>query len=618
MKKYPKGTKIEEVIKDKKVIAVLINGVPRDLSYTLDDNSEVKPLTFDDEEGKKIYWHSTSHIMAQAVMELFPDVKLGIGPPIENGFYYDFDSSHHFTPEDLTQIEHKMLEIIKKDIKFERRELKKEEAVKLFKQLNQPYKIELLEELEGEISIYENGGFIDLCEGPHIPSTGVIGAFKLLKVAGAYWRGDEKNQMLQRIYGVSFPTQDELTEELKRLEEAKERDHRKLGKELELFSIFEEAGSGLVCWHPNGAIVRNIIENFWKKEHINRGYQLVSTPHIAKANLWQASGHYEYYREMMTSLKFCDEEYVLKPMNCVYHILIYKSKIRSYKELPIRYAELGTVYRQERSGVLHGILRPRGFTQDDAHIFCREDQALDEVIGVLDLAQDMLKAFGFDDYRIKLSVREPNAEDKYLGQNKDWEKAEEVLTQALKVKGLNYKRVEGEAAFYGPKIDIDLFDAVGRAHQGPTIQFDFNLPQRFNVHYIGKDNTPHLVIMIHRTVLGSLERFFGCLIEHYKGAFPLWLAPIQIVVASVTEKSIAYAKLVASELKNYRIKLSIGDELIGAKIREASLAKVPYILIVGQKEESTHTVSVRKRGKGDIGIFKIKEFIDLLNSETIF
>ena len=600
---------------DKKAIAVLVNGAPKDLSYPMDDGIEVKPLTFYDEEGKRIYWHSTAHIMAQAVNELFPGVKLGIGPSIETGFYYDFDSSYRFTQDDLPKIEAKMNEIIARDIKFVRKELKKGEALKLFTKLNQPYKVELLNKLEDNISIYENDTFIDLCQGPHIPSTGKIGVIKLLKVAGAYWRGDEHNTMLQRIYGVSFPTQEELDNELKRLEEAKARDHRKLGKELGLFDIFEDAGPGLIAWLPNGAIIKEQIEDFWKKEHIKRGYQIVSTPHIAKSNLWRTSGHYDYY-EHMTTLNFGGEEYVLKPMNCVYHILIYNSTIRSYKELPIRYAELGTVYRCEKSGVLHGCVRVRGFTQDDAHIFCREDQATEEVLGVLDLAQYMLITFGFKEYRVKLSVRGTDTKNKYLGDDAHWEMAENVLTQALTSRGLAYKRVEGEAAFYGPKIDIELLDAIGRAWQGPTIQFDFNLPQRFNITYIGKDNTVHPVIMVHRTVLGAMERFLGCLIEHYKGAFPLWLAPIQVVVASVSEKSAEYAKLVTDELKEYRTNLSIGDDLIGAKIREASLAKVPYIVIVGEKELVDKTISVRKRGKGNIGNFNLNKFIDLLREEV--
>ncbi|MBI4723323.1 MAG: threonine--tRNA ligase [Candidatus Stahlbacteria bacterium] len=595
-------------------IAIMVNGRLYDLSYVPGDDAGVKSITFADAEGKQIYWHSTAHILAQAVMELFPDVKLAIGPAIENGFYYDFDSSYHFTPEDLGKIENKMQEIINRDTFFVRKAIKKDKAIKLFTELNQPYKVELLNELEDNISIYEQDNFVDLCIGPHIPSTGRIGVFKLLKLAGAYWRGDENKPMLQRIYGVSFPTQTELDTELKRLEEAKERDHRKLGKELDLFSIFEDAGPGLVSWYPNGAIIREIIENFWKQEHRKRGYQLVYTPHIAKAHLWKISGHFDYY-EQMTVLKFGEDDYVLKPMNCIYHILMYTSHTRSYKELPIKYAELGTVYRYERSGVLYGLTRVRGFTQDDAHIFCHQTQVLDEVLGVLDLAIQMLKTFGFSEFKINLSVRDSNAKSKYAGSDEQWELAESVLAQAIETRNLQYKRVEGEAVFYGPKIDIELLDALGRGWQGPTIQFDFNLPQRFNVQYIDKDNKPHPVIMIHRTVLGSMERFVGCLTEHYKGAFPVWIAPVQIVIASITEKAVGYAKSVSNELQKYRIKLSIDNEPIGAKIRETSLNKVPYMLIVGQKEMEMRTVSVRERGKGNIGVLKIEEFIELLDKK---
>ncbi len=610
MKKNLDKVRVRDVITDKKAIAGLVDGEPRDLSYVFEKSAKVEPLNFDDERGKTIYWHSTSHIMAQAVKELWPDTKFGIGPAISNGFYYDFDTSHRFAPEDLVKIEKQMKKIIKTNEKFLSRIVEKKEAITFFKNLKEKYKLELIKDLDEDISIYENGSFADLCKGPHIPSTGKIKAFKLLKIAGAYWRGNEKNPMLQRIYGVSFPTNVELEDFLKKLEEAKERDHRKLGKKLELFSIFEEAGSGLIAWHPNGAIVRDVIENFWKKEHTNRGYQLVSTPHIAKAGLWRTSGHFDYY-EHMTTLKFGDEDYVLKPMNCIYHILIYKSRIRSYRELPVKYAELGTVYRYEKSGVLHGLTRVRGFTQDDAHIFCQEEQTLQEVTEVLELSQYMLESFGFSNYNINLSVRDPKDKAKYAGSDKDWEHAEGVLEKALSNKKLKYKKTEGEAVFYGPKIDIDLLDALGRAWQGPTIQFDFNLPGRFNVEYVGKDNKSHKVIMIHRTVLGSMERFFGTLTEHYKGAFPVWLSPVQVVVASVTQKSTDYAKKVAEELKEFRVNLSLGDEQIGAKIRESS--KTPYILIIGEREENAQTVSVRARGEGNIGNYSIKDFINLLN-----
>ncbi len=551
--------------------------------------------------------------MAQAVKELFLDVKLGMGPPIEDGFYYDFDIKKPFTPSDITKIEKRMSEIIKKDLPFVREEISKEKAREIFK--DEKYKLEILEDLNESVSIYRQGDFVDLCTGPHISSTGKIKAFKLLSVAGAYWKGDETKPMLQRIYGVSYEDKKDIENHLKRIEEAKQRDHRKLGKELDLYSIFEEGGAGLVCWHPKGVIIKDIIEDFWKREHLKRGYKLVSTPHIAKANLWRISGHYDYY-EHMTTLKWGTEDYVLKPMNCIYHILIYNSRTHSYKELPIRYAELGTVYRYEKSGVLHGLLRPRGFTQDDAHIFCQEDQVADELTGVLELSHYMLNVFGFNKYQIDLSVREPGAEEKYAGSNEDWERAEKVLAEVLKRKKLNYKRAEGEAVFYGPKIDIKLVDAIGRSWQGPTIQFDFNLPQRFSVTYIGEDNKPHYVIMIHRTVLGSLERFFGCLIEHYKGAFPFWLAPVQIIVTPISERFNKYAEEIADKIcltsDKFRIIVDKRDAKIGLKIREASIDKIPYILIVGEKETKNNTVSVRERGKGDIGSFKVEKFIDIV------
>ena len=612
--------KTVDVLANNNAVAVLVDGEAKDISCTLKEDATIKPLTFQDEAGRKIYWHSTAHIMAQAVKDLFPGVKLGIGPAVEDGFYYDFALTGSFTPEDLIRIEKKMKEIIKRDYKFIRKEVKKSSAIQYFKEIGETYKLELLKDLDQNISLYSNGNFTDLCKGPHIPSTGRIKAFKLLRVAGAYWKGDEKNPMLQRIYGISYPSQAELTEHLERIKEAKDRDHRKLGEELDLFSIFEEVGPGLVVWHPKGTIVKEIIERFWKDEHKKRGYELVSTPHIAKADLWRISGHYKYYKKYMISLKFGKEDYALKPMNCPFHILIYKSRVRSYKELPIRYAELGTVYRYERSGVLHGLLRVRGFTQDDAHIFCRMDQAKDEVVGALELAQYLMDVFGFKDYKVDLSVRESGVSGKYAGSSRDWKKSEEVLAQALALKGIPYKRMEGEAVFYGPKIDIKLLDALGREWQGPTIQFDFNLPKKFDVTYIGEDNKTHYTVMIHRALLGAIERFFGCLIEHYKGALPVWLSPVQVVVATIAHGEVRpqvenYAKKVASMIENHgiRVKVDIGAEKIGHKIREASINKIPYILVIGEKEKDAGSVSVRARGKGALGSFKPQEFIDLLN-----
>lgn len=569
----------------------------------------------ENEEKQKIYWHSTAHILAQAVKELFPDTKLGIGPAIDNGFYYDFDLEHRFTDEDLEKISSKMKEIIKSNYKIERKELNKQEAVEYFKSRNEPYKVELIEELEDIISVYTQNDFSDLCKGPHVISTGEIKAFKLLSIAGAYWRGEESNKMLQRIYGTSFSTAKELEAELARLEEAKLRDHRKSGKELEIFEIFEEVGPGLVCWLPNGRIIRKTIETFWEEEHIKRGYQLVTTPHIAKSDLWRTSGHLEYY-ENMTRLNFGGiegDEYVLKPMNCVFHILIYKNKIRSYRELPIRYGELGTVYRYEKSGVVTGLLRVRGFTQDDAHIFCREDQVKDEVTKVLELAQYMLGVFGFDEYRIDLSIRDPKNKTKYAGSDESWELAEKGLTEVLEAKKIKYNRAEGEAVFYGPKIDIQLIDALGRPRQATTIQFDFNLPKRFNVTYVGEDNKIHPVIMIHRTILGSMERFIGCMLEHYNGALPVWISPVQVVIATVSDAVAEYAGVIAEKLKSsgIRVKRDTGAEKIGAKIRNASMEKAPYILVIGNKEKDNNTVAVRERGKGDIGAFELDKFIKL-------
>jgi threonyl-tRNA synthetase len=566
------------------------------------------------EEEQKIYWHSTAHILAMAVKSLFPDVKLAIGPAIDNGFYYDFDSKKPFTPEDLGKIEKRMGEIIKKDIPFVREEVKKEDAIKYFTKKGEKYKLELLEGLGDTVTFYKNDNFVDLCKGPHVSSTGKISAFKLTEVAGAYWRGDEKREMLQRIYGVSYKTKKELEDYLKKIQEAKERDHRKLGKELELYGMYEEIGPGLPLWWPKGAIIYKIIEDFWVSEHMKRGYELVKTPHIARSELWKISGHYDYYREYMATLNLGKEEYVLKPMNCPFHILIYKSKRRSYRELPIRYAELGTVYRYEKAGVLHGLMRVRGFTQDDAHIFCRRDQVKEEIIGCINIAQYMLKTFGFMKYNIELSVREPQEKDKYAGADEDWEEAEKSLIDALEEKNLGYKRMEGEAVFYGPKIDIKIVDAIGRPWQATTIQFDFNLPKRFGVTYIGKDNIPHQCIMIHRALLGSMERFFGCLIEHYKGAFPFWLSPHQVTVATLSDSCLDYGEKVANILREngFRTHFDNRNEKLGLKIREASIEKVPYIIIIGDREKKTSTISVRERGKGDIGKFEIDKFLAIL------
>jgi len=537
--------------------------------------------------------HSAAHVMAEAVLSLFPEARFGIGPAIENGFYYDFDLPRRLTPDDLPVIEAKMSELIAADQPFIREEVSKEEARKLFS--SQPYKLELIDEIpEERVSLYRQGSFLDLCRGPHLGSSGEIAAFKLISIAGAYWRGDEKRPMLQRIYGVAFATKEDLDKHLKRLDEAVKRDHRRLGRELDLFSIHQEAGPGLVCWHPKGGTIRWLIEDFWREEHIRRGYDIIYTPHIAKLNLWKTSGHWQFYRDYLYSpMEVEGEEYIIKPMNCLYHILIYKTKLRSYRELPIRYAELGTVYRYERSGVLHGLSRVRGFTQDDAHIFCRFDQLEDEVAAVLELALFMTETFGFNSYKVLLSTRP----EKYAGTIQIWDEATEILSRALKRQKVAYDVDPGEAVFYGPKIDIKFEDAVGRAWQGPTIQVDFNLPQRFSVTCVGEDGREQAVAMVHRTVLGSMERFLASLIEHYGGAFPVWLAPVQVMVIPIADRHLDYANEIATELKKDRVRVEVDarSETVNQKIRQAQLNKIPYMLVVGDKEMAANTVSVRLR-----------------------
>ncbi|MDD5517789.1 MAG: threonine--tRNA ligase [Candidatus Omnitrophota bacterium] len=568
--------------------------------------------------------HSCSHVMAEAVKELWPGIKLGIGPAIEDGFYYDFDTSaalsagrqEAFTDEDLAKIEKKMAEIIAKNEPFIREELEKKAALSLFKKLDEPYKIELINALaDTQISIYRTGTkFVDLCRGPHITSTGKIKAFKLLSVAGAYWHGIETNPMLQRIYGTCFESKKELDEHLKNLEEAKLRDHRKLGPNLELFDIYhEEAGAGLVFYHPKGALLRMLIEDYEKQEHLKRGYQLVITPHIMQADLWKTSGHYDYYKENMYTLNIDKQEYVLKPMNCPGHILIYKSKTRSYKDLPIRLFELGTVYRHEKAGVLHGLLRVRGFTQDDAHIFCLPEQLKAEIKAVMDFVFDTMKVFGFNAVSIELSTRP----QKSIGSDQDWEKATQALEEALKEKGLAYDINEGDGAFYGPKIDIKIKDALKRKWQCATIQCDFALPKRFNLAYVdnaGKEQQP---IMLHRVLLGSLERFVGTLIEHYNGDLPLWLAPVQALVIPIKDTVMDYTQKIEQALKTQGIRVEIDshNETLDKKIRNAEINKVPYSLVVGEREEKAGLVSVRKKGKGNIGALGLDEFIKKIKEE---
>ena len=557
-------------------------------------------------ERLEVVRHSAAHIMAETILLQFPEARFGIGPATSEGFYYDFDLPRSLTPEDLAAIESKMREIIASNSPFLREEVDKEKAHEIFG--SQPFKLELIDELPDEIvTVYRQGSFVDLCRGPHVTSTGEVKAFKLLSIAGAYWRGDEHRPMLQRIYGTAFETEEELESHLKKLDEAAKRDHRKLGKVLDLFSIHEEAGAGLVYWHPKGAMIRNIIEDFWKSAHFKRGYDIVNIPHLAKIDLWKRSGHLEFYRDAMyPPIDIEGQGYLVKPMNCPGHILIYKTQLRSYRQLPLRWAELGTVYRWERSGVLHGLTRVRGFTQDDAHIFCRPDQLEDEVVGVVEFACFMLKTFGFDDYEVMLSTRP----EKYAGTIEVWEQATETLKRALERLQINYAIDPGEGVFYGPKIDISLKDSLGRTWQGPTIQVDFNLPERFDVNYIGDDGLEHRVVMIHRTVLGSMERFLGCLIEHYGGAFPTWLAPVQAVVIPITDQNLDYAREVALELKGEgtRVEIDERSERMNLKIRDAQLQKVPYMLIIGNEEVASSTVSIRLRNGQNIKAQPLSEF----------
>jgi threonyl-tRNA synthetase len=552
--------------------------------------------------------HSAAHVMAEAVQAIFPGAKFGIGPAIEDGFYYDFELSRPLVPEDLIAIEAKMREVITGNFSFSREEIGKAKAHKLFSE--QPYKLELIEELPDEkVTIYRQGSFVDLCRGPHVNSTGEIKAFKLTSIAGAYWRGDERRPMLQRIYGVAFESEAELEGYMARLAEAAKRDHRRLGKELDLFSLHEEFGPGLVHWHPKGALVRQIIEDFWKAEHRKRGYDIVYTPHIAKLNLWKTSGHWDFYRENLYSpMDVEGQEYIVKPMNCLGHIMIYKTQLRSYRNLPLRYAELGTVYRYERSGVLHGLARVRGFTQDDAHIFCRPDQIEAEVSEVVRLARFMMKTFGFNEYELLLSTRP----DHYAGAIQIWEEATEALRKVLESLGLKYSIDPGEGVFYGPKIDVKLRDALDRLWQGPTIQVDFNLPQRFDVNYVGEDGLEHQVVMVHRTVLGSMERFMACLVENYAGAFPVWLSPVQVAIIPIADRHLSYAHQVADELREKDIRVQVDDrsERMNLKIREAQLMKIPYMFVVGDKEKEASQVSLRLRNGEDQGLLSVSKFLD--------
>jgi len=597
-------------------VAAEVNGNLVDLNSEINDDASLVIHTFSNPVGKEIYWHSTAHLMAQAVKQLFPEVKVTIGPAIEQGFYYDFDRAEPFSDDELLLIENRMKELSSQNLPYSRKELSKQEAMEMFSNLQEDYKLELIEAIpDGDIiSTYTQGDFIDLCRGPHLPDTGRIKAVKLLKTSGAYWRGDEHNKMLKRIYGISFPTNKELNEYIQMLEEAKKSDHRKLGKDLDLFSIDDEVGAGLVLWHPNGALMRHLIEQYWKDEHLKNGYKFVCSPHIGRSNLWHTSGHLGYYHENMYSpMDIEGQEYYIKPMNCPFHIAIYKTTLHSYRELPIRLAELGTVYRYERSGVLHGLMRVRGFTQDDAHIICTAEQVNDEVEKLLEFSMSVLKHFGFENFQIYLSTMPSNP----VGEVKDWEMATVSLRSSLEKLNIPYEVDEGGGAFYGPKIDIKIKDALNRSWQCTTIQFDFNLPQRFNMEYIGADNHSHKPYMIHRAIFGSLERFFGTLLEYHAGNMPLWLCPIQVMVMPITDVQIDYAKDIKQQFtKNgIRAEVDFRSEKIGYKIREAEMRKIPYMCIIGKKEFEDTSVTLRRHTIGDLGSMSLQEALDKMESE---
>lgn len=610
---YEKSVTAFDIAKDismglaRAALAAEIDGKVVDLTTVINEDCELNILTFDDKGGRHAFWHTSSHIMAQAVKRLFPDVKLAIGPAIDNGFYYDFDVDKSFTPEDLEDIEKEMRKIVKEDLKLERFELPRDEAIKFMEEMGEPYKVELIKDLpeDEHISFYRQGDFVDLCAGPHIPSTGKVKAFKLLSVAGAYWRGDENNKMLQRIYGISFMKKSHLDEYLERLEEAKKRDHRKLGKELDLFSIQDE-GPGFPFFHPKGMVIRNTLEDFWRKEHARAGYEEIRTPMILNKDLWIRSGHWDHYQENMYFTKIDGMDYAVKPMNCPGSMLVYRRRIYSYRDLPVRMGELGLVHRHELSGTLHGLMRVRCFTQDDAHIFMLPEQIKDEIIGVIDMVDYFYSVFGFK-YHVELSTRPEDS----MGSDEDWDRAIEALKDALEAKGLPYEINEGDGAFYGPKIDFHLEDCIGRTWQCGTIQLDFQMPERFDLTYIGADGEKHRPVMIHRVIFGSIERFIGILTEHFAGAFPTWIAPVQVKVMSITDRANEYVQNLADRLKelDIRVEVDTRNEKIGYKIREAQLEKVPYMLIAGDKEVENEDISVRSRNRGDLGSMDVEKFI---------
>ncbi len=623
IRQVEKGTSAMDVAKSiseglaRNVLSAKVNGEVWDANRPINEAAALQLLTWNDKDGKATFWHSSAHLMAEALEAFYPGVKFAIGPAIENGFYYDIDpGGQQISSDDFKRIEEKMLELARQKNEYIRKEVSKADALKYFTEKGDEYKLEMIEDLEdGTITFYTQGNFTDLCRGPHIPNTGKIKAVKLMNVAGAYWRGDENRQQLTRIYGVSFQKNKELTEYLEMLEEAKKRDHRKLGTELELFMFSEKVGAGLPIWLPKGTALRARLENFLKEEQIKRGYQPVITPHLGKKELYVTSGHYAKYGEdsfqpIHTPRE--GEEFLLKPMNCPHHCEIFGNKPHSYKELPIRIAEFGTVYRYEQSGELHGLTRVRGFTQDDAHIFCTPDQVKEEFLSVLDLTKLVLKKLGFDNYTAQVSLRDPDNRDKYIGSDENWEKAEKAIVDAVAEAGLETTTVLGEAAFYGPKLDFMIKDALGRSWQLGTIQVDYNLPERFELEYIGSDNAPHRPVMIHRAPFGSMERFIGVLIEHCAGKFPLWLAPDQFALLPISDKYIDYAKAVKAKLAEHDIRGIIDDrtESIGRKIRDNELKKIPYMLIVGEKEEEGGTVGVRKQGEGDLGAKSVDEFVE--------
>ncbi|MBF0284793.1 MAG: threonine--tRNA ligase [Magnetococcales bacterium] len=601
----------------KEALVGRVDGRLVDLSHVVPQDARVEILTGDAPEGVEILRHSTSHLMAQAVKQLFPEAQVTIGPAVENGFYYDFAYKRPFTLEDLTAIEGRMKELVRQDLPVARNEMPRDEAVAFFRSQGEEYKARLIEEIPADqtISLYRQGDFIDLCRGPHVPSTGKLGAFKLQRVAGAYWRGDSRNEQLQRIYGTAWPNQKALDAYLHFLEEAEKRDHRRLGKELDLFSLQDEAGGGLVFWHPMGSRIRGVIESFWKERHTAAGYEMLHTPHMANLELWRTSGHTEFYAEsMFRPLTVDEQQYQIRPMNCPFHILIYKDRLRSYRELPIRWAELGTVYRYEMSGVLHGLFRVRGFTQDDAHIFCREDQIEQEIQAILDLTMEILSTYGFKHFDVYLSTRP----DKAVGSDAIWERATTALRNAISARGLAFVEDVGGGAFYGPKIDVKITDAIGRKWQCSTIQLDFNLPERFDITYVGDDGERRRPIMIHRALMGSLERFFGILVEHFEGRFPLWLAPVQAAVLTITDAQNDWALAVRDQLRavGLRVDADTRNEKIGWKIREHTLKKVPYLLIVGDKEKQNGTVSLRARSGQDLGVISAAEAVERLLTES--